>query len=226
MNEENLNQSNIKKNNHNHLDIRCNTFDILLNALFIFLFSFLSLFILSSLGGEFFFYIVRYLIFTWTIFVVILKHDILFVEKEFQFVFFCPPYAHFVLLFIERFAFSIVSPSFIYLHLCPHIRPFISTNIILLWYYIISSFYFHLIPDRPWGCILLLSLSFFCHTCIYIYSTEIYRDPTKKQFHPYLLGIPLAKNMFFIPKDTYYKPWRAIIFFLPLSSSKKQYYSF
>lgn len=159
-------------------------------------------------------------IFTWTIFVVILKHDILFVEKEFQFIF-CPPYAHFVLLFIERFAFSIVSPSFIYLHLRPHIRPFISTNIILLWYYIISSFYFHLIPDRPWGCILLLSLSFFCHTCIYIYicSTEIHRDPTKKQFHPYLLGIPLAKNMFFIPKDTYYKPWRAIIFSLPLSSS-------
>lgn len=89
--------------------------------------------------------------------------------------------------------------------------PFISTNIILLWYYIISFFLFPLNPR------LNVSLHFaFILFCIYIYtSAEIYRNPTKKQFHRYLLGIPLAKNMFFIPEDTYYKPWRAIIF-LPL----------
>lgn len=40
VNEGNLNQSNIKKNNHNHLYIRCNIFDILLNPLFIFFFPF------------------------------------------------------------------------------------------------------------------------------------------------------------------------------------------
>lgn len=92
--------------------------------------------------------------------------------------FFFVPLMHILYSFLSNVSlFQSSLPPFIYLHLRPHIRPFISTNIILLWYYIISSFYFHLIPDRPWGCILLLSLSFFCHTCIYIYipqrSTEI-----------------------------------------------------
>lgn len=145
-------------------------------------------------------------------------------RKRIPIYFFVPPYAHFVLFTFYRIfrffnRFSLFRAFLLYLY-SPHICPFISTNIILLWYYIISFFYFHLISARL-NVRLHFAFILFC-VCIYIYiytSTEIHRNPTKKQFHRYLLGIPLAKNMFFIPEDTYYKPWRAIIFLLPPSSN-------
>lgn len=89
--------------------------------------------------------------------------------------------------------------------------------------FMVLYYIFFLFPLNPRQTVRLhfafIPFLFLSYVYIYICSTEIHRNPTKKQFHPYLLGIPLAKNMFFIPKDTYYKPWRAIIFSHPLSSS-------
>lgn len=116
------------------------------------------------------------------------------------------------------------------LYLSTSMSPYTSLYLHEYHSFMVLYYIFFLFPLNPRQTVRLhfafIPFLFLSYVYIYIYSTEIYRDPTKKQFHPYLLGIPLAKNMFFIPKDTYYKPWRAIIFFLPLSSSKKQYYSF
>lgn len=90
--------------------------------------------------------------------------------------------------------------------------------------FMVLYYIFFLFPLNPSQTEREVAFCFYPFLCIYIYiyiytSTEIHRNPTKKQFHRYLLGIPLAKNMFFIPEDTYYKPWRAIIFLLSPSSN-------
>lgn len=92
-------------------------------------------------------------------------------RKRIPIYFFVPPYAHFVLFTFYRIfrffnRFSLFRAFLLYLY-SPHICPFISTNIILLWYYIISFFLFPLNPSQTEREV---AFCFYPFLCVYIYT--------------------------------------------------------
>lgn len=137
--------------------------------------------------------------------------------------FLCPPLCTFctlyflsnISLFQSSLPLSRVPPLSV--HLSPYTSLYLHEyHSFMVLYYIFFLFPLNPIQTEREAAFCFYPFLSYVYICIY---TFIHRNPTKKQFHPYLLGIPLTKNMFFIPVNAYYKPWRAIIFLHPPSSN-------